>query len=217
MIININKKALLEEAFLDSISKFFATIIPTKLDKFIKEYFSKDSKKILNEATFKQSKRINGETNMTDTCLTSILKLIGKENLINKYKANSETFLKGYLKFGKPIKITKKNIKDVKKGTVILFWWEPDIKKINGKRLHTNFDGNNLISSNIVGNAAHFGIVLDPEKYLILHSAPYSFGNDGVMDGIGSGLDLTIEVKKSFFTNPSGDSYALDMRVINKL
>jgi len=189
------------------------------LEEIIESSNSSNSKKGSKGESFAPSKRIEGEVNLTDTCFTGIIKLIGKKKLLEKYKYSGEKFLDKYAEIKKPIKLTKKNIKKVKKGTIILFWYQPDSSKRNGVKLNNMYQNGQLYNTiGTVGNAAHFGIVIDPNRYLILHTSNRSFDSTGNPIGVGSQLELLIQSFPKFFKEPeSKDYYALDMNVINKM
>lgn len=218
MILKVNKELILESVFSDTLDKIKGWLgIPVnKLDKFIKEYFKNDSKKILNESqTFKASKRIEGTVNMTDTCYTAVMKLIGKENLLKKTHYSGGKFLELYAKIAKPIPITKANVNKLKKGVVILDKYKPnDAFSI---KLNDHYDENGISNKNgWVKGIAHFMIVIDPKKYLVLHSTS-KLKQGRLSVGMGSNLELVIQEYKPLFKNLDGTNYALDMNVINKM
>jgi len=227
MIYKINKQIILESSILDKLKSFWAMINPIKLDKFIKnskDLSSKD-KKLIEESSSKKpkkenigaaSKRIKGETTMMDSCYTSIMKLIGREDLLKSTQSSGSIFLNEYEKITKPIKLTSSNAKQLKKGHIILFWYEPNPGKRNGFLFNNKFDENGLSNNgNWVESAAHFGIVIDPKKYLILHNSVYHYENNGDIGGIGSHLALQIQPKKDIFKGNRG--FVLDMKVIDKM
>jgi len=215
MKLKVNKQLILESVFQKAID-WVKGISTNKLDNFIKEYFSSNSKKILNEAqVFKPSKRIEGTTNMNDSCYTAIMKLIGREDLLKSTLGSGGKFMERYEKIAKPIKLTKQNAHKLKKGNIILPRYEPETGfKI---KLNDHYDTNGVSNKNgWTKSVAHFVIVIDPKKYLILHNSVKSkVGN--IPGGIGQRLELLIEAKPKLFNDPASTSVVLDMNVIDKM
>jgi len=63
------------------------------------------------------------------------------------------------------------NIKKLRKGNIILFWYNPDQDNRNGLKQNNYYDSKNglLNIGGYVETIGHFGIIIDPKKYLILH------------------------------------------------
>jgi len=215
----------------DKVKSFFASINPIKLDDFIKKNFKfnkenrskiKDifeSTKVKEDESFAPSKRIEGRINMTDTCFTAVMRLIGKKNLLDKYDFSGSKFLDGYAEIKAPIRLTNKNISKVKKGTIIIFNYEPDPNKRNRFKMNNMYKKGHLYNNNkFTASSAHFCIVIDPEEYLIMHNSTRGRVKNGEPIGMGSHLELIIQEFPEIFKEPeSRVLHALDMNVINKM
>jgi len=223
MIIKI-KKYLIQENIISGIKNVANNIKNLSL---IKPISNMNLKKIINyfkttlhESTnlkVKPAKKLEGHTNMTDTCFTSVMKIIGKEKLLKKYEYSGSVFLDKYVEIAEPVKVNKSNVKNIKSGTVILFWWEKDKNARNGIKLMNNFKNGMLYHDGpMVESAAHFGIIIDPKEQLILHNTIHNYDDGGTPGGIGSHLELSIDKKPNFF-NGKIEYYALDMNVIDRM
>jgi len=120
---------LLEESFLKAaqskIQKIFNKIKPIPKNILDKIYQKFNTKNIIQEATFKPAPKIEGETDSRDSCYTAVMKLIGKPNLVKKYK-NLDAFLEKYTKL-QPVMIAVSNQsqkgiapKQLKPGTILV-------------------------------------------------------------------------------------------------
>ena len=205
------------------------------LSNFFKSFKDLFSKKDLKESTIeessikkekkpKEAKLQKAQMGAIDTCLTAILKIIGRKDLIEKCRGNSFVFLMNYIKDnGEMIEITKMNKKDLKRGHIIT--WLDDSKfkagKFTGFQLN-DFDpdiGIYTRPTSFIGGVAHFGLIIDPEKEIILHNT--FVGGDRNGDHLvagGSGLKLEIEKYPIFKKSRSKKKiYVLDYNVIKKM
>jgi len=229
-----NKK--IEAIPLDKLKKL--TLFKDKikgLTNFFKSFKDFFSKKDLKESTLiesssnkeknpEEAKLQKAQMGAIDTCLTAILKIIGRKDLIEKCRGNSFVFLTNYVKEGgRLIEITKLKRNDLKRGHIIAWLDESRFKsgKFTGFQLN-DFDPEIGIYSrptSFIGGVAHFGIILDPEKEIILHNT--FVGGDKNGDPIiagGSGLKLEIEKYPLFKHKKSKKKlYVLDYSVIKKM
>ncbi len=186
------------------------------LDKIIKKYRVKHL-----EETQTPAPKIEGTTNSRDTCLTAVLKLIGKEKLIDKYDSSYD-FMKAYhAKNSNIIKLHEVKVENLKPGTV-LFYKGPYENSSTVNRGYGKFG----MEQQDEISAGHFEIYLGVDdtnkknKYVLL-------GNQHNSDDrtiVGSNLELTLSYVSSSWMNkkrPEG-SYpeyieVLDYNTINKM
>ncbi len=219
---NIDQKIskLLEESMSSQIKKLLQNIgvIPKRvLDKIIKKYRVKP----LEEAQTPAPK-IEGTTNSKDTCLTAVLKLIGKEKLIKKYDSSYE-FIKAYHdKNPNIIKLHEAKIENLKPGTIFFYkYTTEDHSTVNRGYGKFGMKQQDEIS------AGHFEIYLGVDATRSKKDKYVTLGNQYTHDDrtmIGSGLELTLNYEPSSWLNkkPSGKNSfdyieVLDYNTINKM
>jgi len=161
------------------------------------------------------------EMTSIDSCLTAILKIIGRKDLIEVCRANSLTFLKNYkLNNGDFYPITKNNYQKLKKGQIIVFMNLEDFDKGRFASMDMkDFDPKiGVYAKNYVGGVAHFAIIYDPKNRIILHNTYQTMDKDGEpFVPAGTGLTLQMnQVNQKLWENPK-NIYALDYNVIEKM
>jgi hypothetical protein len=215
-------------------------INPSKLAKYEKEAKKlKEKSKELNESTestesakssnVKKAKaisKIKGEINAIDSCFTAIMKLAGKDKIIDLTKGSLGLFIKKYYDyFGEPIKITKQNVKYLKKGHIITVTTnlpnDKNYKKVTGEyNIATKFDEKHGLMRTgyrqpYISTEAHMMIILDPKDKIILHNGSTFSGK---ANPPGSKLALQVEKITPVFDDPEKlKIYLYDLKLIDKL
>ena len=204
---------LIEEAFMQKVKQLLKKIKPipnTILDK-IKQKFK--IPKVLEETKVMPAPKIEGMTNMTDTCYTAVMKLINKPGLIKKYPSLYE-FLEAYKKKGGEL-IPVKNIgvDNLKPGTITIIHSENKLKYIANR----GFGPHGLISQR-ESSGGHMGIYMGkekisrPNKYLVLHNTWI----DSEINHPGADLQLVLE-RKTKQQLQKDKIKALDYQIIEKM
>ncbi len=187
------------------------------LDKIIKKYRVKHL-----EETQTPAPKIEGTTNSRDTCLTAVLKLIGKEKLIDKYDSSYD-FMKAYhAKNSNIIKLHEVKVENLKPGTV-LFYKGPYENSSTVNRGYGKFG----MEQQDEISAGHFEIYLGVDDTASKKDKYVTLGNQYNHDDrtiVGSSLELTLNYEPSSWMNkkPSGSGgleyiEVLDYNTINKM
>jgi len=222
---------IIEESIKIKNTSVLPSVIP---ENYLKNLFTTLKNKIKNFSLVKKFKLFESSNNLPtvaklnkaemtaiDSCLTAILKIVGRKDLIDACRANSATFLKSYkLNGGDFYPITKNNYKKLKKGQIIAFL---NLKDFNEKNFASidmkDFDPKiGVYTKNHVGGAAHFAVIYDPKNRIILHNTYQTMDNDGE-PFIPAGTGLTLQLKQidqKRWENPK-DIYALDYNIIKKM
>jgi len=206
-------------------------INPSKLAKYEKEAKKlKEKSKELNESTEVKNKKQH-EQNLKkikniDSCYTAVMKLAGKDKIIDLTKGSLGLFIRKYYDyFGEPIKITKQNVKYLKKGHIITVTTnlpnDKNYKKVTGEyNIATKFDEKHGLMRTgyrqpYISTEAHMMIVLDPKDKIILHNTTTFSGKTNPS---GSKLALQVEKITPVFDDPEKlKIYLYDLKLIDKL
>ena len=218
---NLIVKPTIESSEYSAFPKPLPQSLFKKLLSFLKNI--KDKIKRLFESDFGKSAKMHSATmNATDSCLTAILKIINRKDLIDKCRGNSHTFLTHYeQEGGKFIKLTSKNYTNLQKGHIIVLFNLAKYKAREYSRIPLksfDADANTIYTDAPSGGAAHFEIILNPDKRLVLHNSVLArdrAGNPVRPAGTGLTLDI-VQIDKHDWVHPQ-DVYVLDYDVIKKM
>jgi len=239
MIYKINKNIITEALILNNFIKKskmylknifdFGRVQDSILNKLLKaakiSRTSKTSKakKNLEESSFKAASKVQGEINITDTCFTAAMKMINREKIIPLAHYSGEKFIKLYEKNGgELIKIDSKIGSQLKKGHLILLNLKDKKEPGNFAIFNNKFTEKHGVhrsenSPSGYSNIAHFGIVVDPVKYLILHNTGGDLDKNGKPTGVASTLRLRLESVPMLFKGKAPSAYVLDIKILDKI
>ncbi len=189
---------LIEESILDQIKKMITTlgVLPKNILEKIKQKYRATS---LEEAQTPAPK-IEGITNNRDTCYTSVMKLIDKEKLIDKYDSLYDFIEAYHKKNSKIIKLHDVKIENLKPGTILYY----KFKEEHTSTVNRGY-GKFGMKQKEETSAGHLEIYLgvDPapknkaNKYVTL-GAEYTGDHQGIG---GTGLELNLDYQSQAVMN----------------